>query len=127
MGKIMSGKEMMVMVFCCVFFFVLSLSYCPVAFSQEEPEEEEPVQALENPLLKKGEGQAAAMPGQPNQDVLVNDGEGPGGDRPSPAFQQIHPSAPAQTMRPSAPAQTMRPSAPAQTMRPSAPTEEPAP
>lgn len=106
--------------FCSLFLLTWTFFYCCPAYCQ--PEEEEPVQTRENPMTYKAQKQGASQQiRKSTKTPYVNDGEGPGGDKPSPVIQKIRPSTPSQTMRPSGPTQTMRPSGPAATMRPSTP------
>lgn len=117
-------KRLMALMLCGLFLFAGAFLFCGSAYCEAE-EEEEPVQSHENPITNQVRNQGTFRQGQKNNEMLkVNDGEGPGGDKPSSAIQQTRPSAPVQSLRPSAPAQSMRPKAPAQTtMRPKAPAQ----
>ena len=106
---------------CGMVVFAVALLYCSPACCEEG----ETIQTQKRSTTSTVKKQVRSQQGQDEGVMLyINDGEGPGGDMPSPGTQQMRPSAPAQTMRPSAPAQQMRPSAPAQTMRPSAPAQQ---
>jgi len=87
-------------------------------------EEEETVHSHENPMtkVKQKKDSARQGPGK-NQKLSINTGNGPGGEKPDPSYQQTRPAAPAQSLRPAAPAQQMRPAAPHQSMRPASPIQ----
>lgn len=116
-------KRLMALMLCGLFLFAGAFLFCHSTYCEAE-EGEAAVQNHENPITNQVRKHGAFREGQKNNEMLkVNDGQGPGGDKPSSAIQQTRPSAPVQLLRPSAPAQTMRPKAPAQTMRPSAPDQ----
>lgn len=116
-------KRLMALMLCGLFLFAGAFLFCGSAYCEAE-EEEEAIQTRENPITNQVRKHGAFREGQKNNEMLkINDGEGPGGDKPASSIQQTRPSAPVQSLRPSAPAQSMRPKAPAQTMRPSAPDQ----
>ena len=87
-------------------------------------EEEETVQSHENPMTRVNQKKDSARQelGK-NQKLIINTGNGPGGEKPDPSYQQTRPAAPAQSLRPAAPAQQMRPADPRQLMRPAEPAQ----
>ncbi len=87
-------------------------------------EEEETVQSHENPKTRVKQEKDSARQGLgKNQKLIINTGNGPGGEKPDPSYQQTRPAAPAQSLRPAAPAQQMRPADPRQLMRPAEPAQ----
>lgn len=110
------------LIFCGLFLFAGAFLFCNSAYC--DVEEEKAVQNHENPITNQMRKQGTFQQRQKNNEMLkINDGDGPGGIKPSSAIQQTRPSAPVQSLRPSAPVQSMRPSAPVQHMRPSAPNQ----
>jgi len=84
-----------------------------IAFCQEEPEEEEPVQTRPrpdtrpNPMLKGKSSQKVQADGSGGGNVATG-----AGMKPAAPMQQMRPASPHQQMRPAAPMQQMRPAAP---------------
>lgn len=121
MNKQKQVKRVMSLILCGLFLFCGVLFWGGPACCAAE-EEEEYLQTHENPMTYEVQKKSAARQKmEKNQQLHINTGDGPGGDKPSPTYRQTRPTIPIQSQRPTRPAQDMRPTAPTQSMRPTAP------